>query len=116
MAPFSLGVPRPGAGSMVRPEARDEGLVRPRRASTAAVGERSWTWRAPSRDLHSRVSFSSVVMEASVSWTETGDCCGVTDEHIVVLTVLRVGQFGGVGCRLSLCLLEAALDVLERYA
>ena len=39
-------------------------------ASTVAAAEPSWTRRTTSRDLHSRVSCLSVVMVASVWWTE----------------------------------------------
>ena len=38
--------------------------------STAAAAEPSWTRRTTSRDLHSRVSCLSVMMVASVWWTE----------------------------------------------
>ena len=39
-------------------------------ASTAAAAEPSWTRRTPSRDVHSLVSYLSVLMVASVWWTE----------------------------------------------
>ena len=73
-----------------------------------------------SEDNQSRSALSGVLFErgdGSFGVVDRGgDWRGVRDEHIVALTVLRVRQFGGVGSRLSLCLLDAALDVLERDA
>ena len=46
----------------------------------------------------------------------SGDVRGVADEHVVVLAMLGVGQFGVVCSRLSVRFLEAALNVLERDA
>ena len=84
-------------GPRVRPEARGEGLVRPR-GGTHRGGH-----RAPldSEDTATRSALSDVLMkrgDGSFGMVDRGgDCRGVTDEHIVVLTVLRVRQAGGVG-------------------
>ena len=100
-------------GPRVRPEARGEGLVRPR------GGIHRGSHRAPLdlEDTEPRSALLDVLFErgdGSFGVVDRGgDCRGVTDEHIVVLTVLRVRQFGGVGSRLSLCRLKAALEVSE---
>ena len=103
-------------GPRVRPEARGEGLVRPR-GGFYRGGHRALL---NSEDTEPRSALSDVLLERGEGSfgvvDRGGDCRGVTDEHIVVLTVLRVRHFSVVGSRLSLCLLEAALDVLERDA
>ena len=84
-------------GPRLRPEARGEGLVCPR------GGTHRGDHRAPldSEGTAPRSALSDVLMkrgDGSFGVVDrSGDCRGVTDGRIVVLTVLRVRQAGGVG-------------------
>ena len=81
-------------GPRVRPEARGEGLVRPR-GGTHRGGHRA---ALDSEDTAPGSALSDVLMkrgDGSFGVVDRGgDCRGVTDEHIVVF---RVRQAGGVG-------------------